>query len=295
MTLSSMTGFSRADDGADESQWHWELRSVNSRGLDLRVRLPAGFERLEPQVRSRLQNRLSRGACTASLTVRRGSGNIALRINETALEAVLSASERLRGQSGLKPPSIDGLLSLKGVLEVDEPDTGNVEGEQDEAILGTLDRAVDDLMAMRREEGERLATIIEDQLARISELTGKAKELPSRATDEIRRRIEEQIARLVGEAGDKLDRDRLHQEAVLLATKVDIQEELDRLDAHVEAARQLLRSEEAVGRRLDFLTQEFNREANTICSKSNDIALTQLGLEMKSVVDQLREQVQNVE
>jgi uncharacterized protein (TIGR00255 family) len=295
VTLTSMTGFARAEDATSAVRWHWEIRSVNSRGLDLRTRLPAGFERLEPAVRQTLQNRLSRGACTVSLTLRRDTAVTNVRVNPAALAAVLEAAETLRDNAGVAPPTADGLLALRGVIEVEDPEgEGVVDEELDAAIFATLETALDRLVEMRRSEGERLAPVIRDQVQRIAGLIEEADALPSRAPEQVRARLAEQLSRLL-DGASALDPERLHQEAALLATRSDIREELDRLRAHIGAALDLIASGEAVGRRLDFLTQELNREANTICSKSGDIALTRIGLEMKSVVDQLREQVQNVE
>ncbi len=293
MTIASMTGFARADGGAGEIQWYWEIRSVNARGLDVRTRLPSGFERLEPSLRARLQERVTRGAVSIGLGVRRDSAVSGVKVNYAALEVILSACEELRGRAGVRGPAADGLLALRGVLESDEGDPGG-DTEHDAAILDTLDQALAALIEMRRSEGARLEPAISAQIERIGALVDEAVALPSRTPGEIRQRLEAQLEQLLdGKAG--FDADRLHQEAVLLATKADIQEELDRLRAHVEAAQELLASGEPVGRRLDFLTQEFNREANTVCSKSIDVAQTRIGLEMKSVIDQLREQVQNVE
>lgn len=293
MTIASMTGFARADGASAGLSWYWEVRSVNARGLDIRTRVAAGFERFEPALRDRLQKRLARGSLNISLGVRREASSSGLRINAAALEAVLEACETLRGRGGVREPSADGLLAIKGVLEIEEAEP-EADETRDAAMLASFDEALEALIGMRREEGGRLAPALSSQLARLAELADEADALPSRAPEEIRRKLSAQIEQVTANSA-AFDTDRLHQEAVLLATKADIQEEIDRLRAHVAAAEALLSSGDAVGRRLDFLTQELNREANTICSKSNDIALTRIGLAMKSAVDQLREQVQNVE
>lgn len=293
MTIASMTGFARAEGMADGVHWYWEVRSVNARGLDLRARLATGFERLEPVVRAQLQEHLRRGALNIALGVRRETAAAGLRINQAALEVALAACETLRGHAGVRGPAADGLLALKGVIETEEPEPAS-DDSLDEAILGTFKEALDALIGMRRKEGERLLPALSDQIRQIAALVEEASDLPSRTPEEVKRRLASQLAQLL-DGGAGLDPDRLHQEAVIMATRADIQEELDRLRAHVAAAEELLASGEAVGRRLDFLTQEFNREANTICSKSSDIAQTRIGLEMKSVIDRLREQVQNVE
>lgn len=295
MTFSSMTGFARADGAADGVRWQWELRSVNSRGLDVRVRLPSGYERLEPAARAQVSQRLERGNCSLSLSIQRDAHAGTLKINEIALEAVIAAANTLVDRAGAAPPSADGLLALRGVVEVEDAEADEeARAAIDAALLDTLGSALNQLVEMRRGEGARLADILSGQVDRIADLVDEAEVAPGRSSDVIARRLSEQVAQIMA-ASSSLDPARLHQEAALLATKADIREELDRLRAHVAAARELIGKGRAVGRRLDFLSQEFNREANTICSKSNDIALTRIGLEMKAVVDQIREQVQNVE
>ncbi len=294
MTLASMTGFARADGARGGVRWHWEIRSVNARGLDLRTRVPSGFERLEPTIRQAAQKRFERGSLTINLSVQREAAAASLRINEAALEVALAASAAL-GARGVAPPTADGILALKGILEVDDEEPDEDEREAlDASVLSTLGEGLDRLMEMRRGEGTRLRPVLEERLERIARLTEEAAASPSRTPDAITARLKAQFEQFTS-AVPALDPQRLHQEAMLLATKADIAEELDRLRAHVDGARELLAAKGAVGRRLDFLTQEFNREANTLCSKSNDVALTRIGLELKAVVDQLREQVQNVE
>ncbi|MEZ5842218.1 MAG: YicC/YloC family endoribonuclease [Hyphomicrobiaceae bacterium] len=295
MTLSSMTGFGRAQGEHDGVGWLWELRSVNGRGLDVRLRLPPGAEAVEPQVRARLGSQLARGSVTAQLSLKRESGAVSVRINEEALAKVLFAAARLQAETGARPPSVDGLLALRGVLEVDEPADAELLSEQrTQALLASLDHAIGELTAARRSEGSRLADVLQDQLAEIERLTAAVSASPARSPEAIRARLADQVRRLT-ETGLGLEPERLHQEAVLIATRADVEEELKRLGSHVAAARDLVASGEPVGRKLDFLSQEFNREANTLCSKSNATEITRLGLALKVVIDQFREQVQNIE
>jgi uncharacterized protein (TIGR00255 family) len=294
MALQSMTGFARAE-GGSEPRWTWELRSVNGKGLDIRVRLPSGFERLEPIVRERLSGGFTRGNVQVLLSVEGRAPGQRVVINETVLAQVIDAMERVRGRIAVEPPTLDGILSIRGVLEVEDAAADEAaQAEADAAILGGLDRAVEELTRSRSREGAAIGQVLDARIAEIAVLTRQAEASPIRQPEAIRARLAEQIATLL-DAAPALDPDRLHQEAVLLATKADIREEIDRLDAHVAAARELLAKGGPVGRRLDFLAQEFNREVNTLCSKANDRSLTAIGLELKTIVDQLREQIQNLE
>jgi uncharacterized protein (TIGR00255 family) len=295
MTLKSMTGFARADGVHGETTWHWEVRSVNGRSLELRLRLPSGFEALEIRARSLAQEKLARGNCTLSLWVKRESRQTEIRLNEAALRQAQAVAERAQDLTGLKPPRVDTLLNMRGVVET-------VEGEESEeaqaalhhALIASLAAALDQLVSARAGEGERLQAVIEKQLDVIGSLIERAAGASARQPEAIAARLGEQIARLT-EAGGNLDPDRLHQEALLLAVKADIQEELDRLRAHVAAANELIESDQPVGRKFEFLAQEFNREANTLCSKASDVEMSRAGIELKTVIDQLREQVQNIE
>jgi uncharacterized protein (TIGR00255 family) len=295
MTLKSMTGFARADGVHGESSWHWEVRSVNGRSLELRLRLPSGFEALEIGARGLCQEKLARGNCSVTLSLKRETGPLQIRLNEAALAQALAVAQQAVVVSRLKPARLDTLLGMRGVVET-------VESEEDEAervklaefLLAGLVAALDQLVAARQAEGMRLARVIAQQLDEITGLVARAANAPARAPQAIAARLTDQVARL-SETGAGLDPERLHQEAVLLAGKADIQEELDRLSAHVAAARDLLASDQPVGRKFEFLAQELNREANTICSKAGDIETSRAGLELKSVIDRLREQVQNIE
>lgn len=295
MTLQSMTGFARADGTLGGTVWHWELKSVNNRGLDVRLKLPAGFDALEPKVREGLSKRFSRGSIAVNLAVSRETGMAEIRINKDALAHVMRAAENIRQATGGAPPSPEGLLALKGVLEVvdtteDESQTAALHA----AMTQSLETALDALATARRAEGQRLKTVLEAQVGEIARLVTAVESAPGRTPDAIKARLTEQVARLM-ETGKAFDPLRLHQEAVMIATRADVEEEVKRLHAHLEAARQLLAEPGAVGRKLDFLAQEFFREANTLTSKAADADIAKAGLSLKIVVDQMREQVQNIE
>ena len=296
MAVLSMTGFARVEGADDESKWFWELRSVNGRGLDVRLRLPPGCERIEGAARDRISKRLTRGNITAQLTQRRTSGNTEIVVNEQALGQIVAIAQDLQARFDMKPPTIEGLLGLRGVLEVvDVEETEAAVAARTSALLRDLDAAVDALVEARADEGRRLGGVIAQQLGRIEMLTEQVAASPARTPQAIADRLARRVEKLVADKSVDFDEARLHQEVALLATKADIEEELQRLRGHVEAARDLLTDDQATGRRLDFLTQEFNREANTLCSKSNDGDVTKLGLELKAVIEQMREQVQNIE
>ena len=299
MGVSSMTGFARSESRHDGFNCHWEIRSVNGRGLDVRVRLPAGFEPLETQVRSAIAAAFSRGTISAVFVFQPQSTTQSLRLNENNLKIVLAAAGRIEELSGLVVRDAATLLNVRGVLETSEPsdDPQMLETARRQA-LEILAKALTELQAARHSEGARLSVVLLDQVAQIERLMNAARASETRTPEAIQSRLSDQLARLIiaKETEINLDKDRLYQEAVLLAKKADIAEELDRLHAHVASTRDLLnRGGSPVGRKLDFLVQEFNREANTLCSKSNHIDITRLGLEMKTVIDQFREQVQNVE
>ena len=295
MSLKSMTGFARADSARGATSWTWEVKSVNGRGLDLRMRLPPGFESLEPKVRELVGQVIVRGSVNVGLAVKRADGVSEIRLNEAALKQVVAAAARVQAITGSSAASTEGLLGLRGVLEYVEASESEAEAElRTAAMLASLKTALVDLVASRTAEGLHLQDILASQLSDVDRLVGLVTKSPARSTDAIRRRLEEMVARII-ETSTALDPARLHQEAALLATRADVEEELKRLTAHVAAARDLLKAREPVGRKLDFLAQEFNREANTLCSKSNDPDITRAGLDLKTTIDQMREQVQNVE
>lgn len=293
MPLRSMTGFARADGKAGDTRFHWEIRSVNSRGLDVRLRLPGGQEGLEAAARELIGKNVTRGNVSATLTFETAATGGEIRINERALATILAAIDRLSHQSGFDRARPEGVLALRGVLETGEGAAGDETGLR-HAALDALAVAIRALVEARSIEGERLHVALSAAVSQIESLVGRLAELPIRRPEVVRARLHEQVHRLVG-SGAPLDPDRLHQEAMLIATRTDVEEEIKRLGAHIAAARALLAETAPAGRRLDFLAQEFNREANTICSKSIDIEMTRLGLELKAVIDQVREQVQNIE
>jgi len=295
MSLKSMTGFGRSAGVHGETSWHWEVRSVNGRGLELRFRMPSGLEGLEIKARSLAQENLARGNCTLNLALRRETGPLTIRLNEAALRLALAAAERAEALTDKGPANLDTLLAMRGVVEVVEgEDSEEVQAKLEEALLEGLATALDQLVAARLAEGTRLAGVIANQLDQISGLVERVTNASTRQPQAVLQRLTEQVTRLM-ETGTALDPERLHQEALLLAAKADIQEELDRLNAHVAAAKDLLAQDEPTGRRLEFLAQEFNREANTLCSKASEVEISRAGLELKTVIDQLREQVQNIE
>jgi uncharacterized protein (TIGR00255 family) len=293
--LQSMTGFARASREQDGTAIAWELKSVNGKTLEARLRLPPGFERLEKPARQALQRRFARGNVQGQLTISRQSVQAAPTVNEDFLRDLAALAKRLEDQFGAAPATSAQLLALRGVLEVsDATETEEARARLDAAILAALDEALVALEDARRGEGQALLGILSGHITRIEQLTLQVQADPSRDPVVIRAKLAEQV-RLLLESTVALDESRLHMEAALLATKADIREELDRLVTHIAAARQLLVAGGPVGRKLDFLAQEFNRESNTLCSKSNAAAVTAVGLELKVVVDQFREQVQNLE
>lgn len=293
MSLSSMTGFARAAGAAGSASWTWELRSVNAKGLDLRLRLPPGFDAVEAEARAIVAKHVNRGAIQATLDLARSATAPNVRLDRPLLAELSRTVVATCTELGLPPPSTDTLLAIRGVIEItgaeDDPET---RAALEAALANTLAVASRHLAEARLEEGRALETVLVERLDRLTACVEAAERTPAREPSAVRARVAAQIALI---ADEKLDVQRLHQEAVLLAIRADVSEELDRLRAHIGAARSMLAEGGVIGRRLDFLSQELNREANTVCSKSSDVALTALGLEMKSLVEQFREQVQNVE
>lgn len=291
--IASMTGFAREAGATGAFHWVWELRSVNGRGLEVRVRVPTGFEAAGEEARALVRERFARGQFQLGLALTRAASAARARINEAVLADLIEALGRARLPPDLKPASLDGLLAVRGVVELDE--SGEADPDELAADLkAAAGRLVAGLEAVRRGEGAALAAALEAQLAGMADLVAAADASPARRPEAIRQRLAEQVKALV-EAGPGLDPGRLHQEAVLVATRADIREEIDRLRAHIATARELLAAGGTVGRRLDHLAQELGREANTLCAKANDVALSRIGLELKAVVEQFREQAQNVE
>jgi uncharacterized protein (TIGR00255 family) len=293
MTLNSMTGFARADGSAKGVRWYWEVKSVNGRGLDIRVRLPQGHDQLEPKIREAAAKRFVRGSLTINLNAQREAAAVEVRVNEAALAQVLRAVDEVRRLTGAPPPSADGLLALRGVLDVTEADN-SLDVDVAAAMLASLELALLALASARAAEGQRLTAVLTAHIDEIERLTRQVQTSPSRTPEAIAARLAEQVAKLT-DASSTFDPARLHQEAILIATRSDVEEEIQRLAAHVASARALLAESQPAGRKFDFLAQEFNREANTLTSKAIDMDISRAGLALKTVIDQMREQVQNIE
>ena len=290
--ISGMTGFGRADGAQGDWTWSVEARSVNGRNLEVRFRGPPGFDGLERHAKTAAQARLSRGQITLGIQAKRELGAASLKVNQDVLARYLTLANQL-AEEGATPPSADGLLSLRGVLEApEETDDPEARAIVEAAMAVSIDQALDALRISRDREGSQLLPVITDFIDRIAALTAQAETEAAAQTTAIRERFARRMTELAPDAPGL--EDRIFLEAASLATKADVREELDRLAAHVASARTLLQQPPA-GRKLDFLMQEFMREANTLCSKSATTALTGIGLELKAVIEQLREQVQNVE
>lgn len=297
MPVSSMTGFARVSGKHDGFGWTWEIRSVNGKGLDLRFRLPSGYEALESVIREAAGNALKRGSVAVALNLERVTAEGAFRVNADLLEQLMATASRLSDDLRVapEPPRIDALLSVRGVVEPaeDEADERVKEARQ-KAMTGSLSEALQALAGVRKAEGAKLEQVLRERLAEIASLCEEAEAAAASRKDALRERLRQQLEELLA-AAPALPEERLAQEAAMLAVKADVREELDRLKAHVDGARALLDEGTAIGRRLDFLCQEFNREANTLCSKAGDIDLTRVGLQLKAVIDQFREQALNIE
>lgn len=295
MTITSMTGFARDSGSLGDWSWQWELKSVNGKALDVRLRLPPGLEHLDAEVRQRIQKVMKRGNLQVGLNLSNSNTRETVTVNQPLLAELTAIAGRLRSEINAPPLQAESLLALRGVLEPVRSEVSEEEAAaRDRALVQSFERALIALQSARAEEGKRLLAVLKEQLQKVAALAVAARDNPSRTPDAIRRRLRDQVARLM-ETGANFDEQRLHQEAMMVATRSDIQEELDRLFSHVEAAGVLLAAGEPVGRKFDFLAQEFNREANTLCSKAIDRSLTAIGLDLKTVIDQMREQVQNIE
>jgi uncharacterized protein (TIGR00255 family) len=294
MSVVSMTGFGRAEGVSGATRWIWEARSVNGRGLDVRARLPAGFDAFESAAREAAQKRFRRGSVQVTLTLRREATAAPSAVNTALVEQLLAAGAAHVKTGLVAPPRWDGLLMVRGVLSGDvEDESAEARAALEASLTAGVAAAFDALERTRRQEGASLAATLSALLDRIEHLTIQARTLAAAQPEAM---IERLRARVAAAAPDvQVDPQRLAQEAALAAARADVREELDRLAAHAQEARSLLSGAEPAGRRLDFLAQEFNREANTLCSKSSDLALTRLGLDLKTTIDQLREQSANVE
>ncbi|WP_425418820.1 YicC/YloC family endoribonuclease [Oricola indica] len=292
--VQSMTGFASAARRADGVEAACDIRSVNNKGLDIRLRLPSGLERLESAIKKRVSERVARGSVQVFLSAKPVSGGVVTPVDEERFRLIAETARKLADECAIAPPTADGLLSLRGVVLSDDTDV-NLDPElAEQHCLDALDEALDALVIARVGEGEALRSILSGHVATISGLTDRAEADPGSRPEAIRERLKEQVSALLDGSG-QFDEARLHAEAALLATKTDIREELDRLRAHATSAQRMLAEGGPIGRKLDFLAQEFNRETNTICSKSSSAALTAIGLDLKAVIDQFREQVQNLQ
>ena len=296
MTLNSMTGFARDSANFADWTWSWELKSVNAKGLDIRLRAPSGFDALEPVGRARLSKLFSRGNITVGLTLKRSGADAGYKINEGHLKAMLDVAKSIQAEIlDAAPLSIDGIMALRGVIEADDDDMDEATRvDLDKKLLNSLDIAARALVANRAEEGAQLSVVLTEFIDKLDDLLGQATGSAESQPATIRARLKDQIEQVIEDAS-QVDAVRLEQEIAILMTKADIREELDRLRAHIISVRELMSTGGAVGRRLDFLCQELNREANTICSKAHETALTRIGLDMKATIEQFREQVQNIE
>jgi uncharacterized protein (TIGR00255 family) len=288
-----MTGFARAEGDELGISWVWEAKSVNGKSLDLRLRLAPGFDAVEPGLRAMLAQRFRRGNFSASLAVNR-TAPAAVRVNRQALNQLVALMNELAAEIKAAPPRIDGLLALRGVVETVEDESDPVLDERRQAVLAGAATALDRLADARAEEGERLAAVLRGQLGEMLDLVEAAAGCAAAQPAAIRERLQTMLGSLT-DLVPGMPEERVAQEMALLVARSDIREEIERLRAHIDQASDLLRQDEAVGRRLDFLCQELNREANTLCSKSADIELTRIGLSLKAAVEQFREQVQNIE
>ncbi len=296
MPVSSMTGFARTEGEQGGYSWVSEMKSVNSKGLDVRCRLPYGFDSLEPPIRDLVSKRFQRGSINVTVTLTRRQSLERFQINQAVLDQILAVIPDLQSRlPGVQPPSIDGLLAVKGVVEtVQAEETEEERKGIERSLLAGTEACLAALVVMRADEGRRLTVVLTDHVARIEGLCDEAAELASTQPAALKRRLNEQLGEIMGTVPG-LSEERLAQEVALLVAKADVREELDRLASHIEAARRLLSDGGAVGRKFDFLCQEFNREANTLCSKSADVELTRRGLDLKAAIEQMREQVQNIE
>jgi uncharacterized protein (TIGR00255 family) len=289
-----MTGFARAEGEAAGMSWSWEIKSVNGKSLDLRLRLAPGLDSLEPQLRAMLAQRFRRGNFSASLAVDR-TKSATFRVNREALAQLVALMNDLAREVKAAPPRLDGLLALRGVVETVEDDEDDLVVEQRNlAVLGGWATVLDRLSLARANEGARLAVSLRSQVEEMTRLTKAAEESAAAQPAAIRERLQTMLSGLADLVPGMME-ERVAQEMALLVARSDIREEIDRLHAHLDQAAELLNQGESIGRRLDFLCQELNREANTLCSKSADIELTRIGLALKATAEQFREQVQNIE
>lgn len=296
MAIHSMTGFARASGAHANYSWTWEVRSVNGKGLDVRCRIPSGFDALDLSTRNAVTRKFKRGNVSLSLNISHSQEHAGYKVNHELLKQLVEVMKTVEADvPGVTAPSVDGLMGLRGVIEAVEEEESDEEREAAHArILESLNEALDGLLENRSREGSRMETVLNGHIDEIERLCGLAENCASAQPDAIRARLVRQLKDVLEDVPE-LNEERISQEAAILMTKADVREELDRLRAHIEGARELLEQGSPCGRKLDFLCQEFNREANTLCSKAQDVDLTRIGLDFKAVIDQFREQVQNIE
>ncbi len=294
IAISSMTGFARLEGVYEGWRWVWEIKSVNGRGLEMRLRLPQRFDDLEPDLRALTRARITRGSVNINLTMQSDAAQARYRINESALTDILLMVKKIAVDIECDPPRAEGILALRGVIEAaDEIQAEDERKSLVSALLSNFEKAVDALSTARASEGAAMGVVLSRLFDEVERLTKEAATLAAAAPEVLRAKLQTQISELL--SGSQIPEERIAQEAAMLAVKADIREELDRLHSHIAAGRALLAEGAPVGRQLDFLTQEFNREANTLCSKAQDMGLKRIGLDLKKIIDQLREQVQNIE
>lgn len=295
MSVQSMTGFARHEGHVEGLDWVWELRSVNGKGLDIRLRLPQGLEELDAPIRKRISERFKRGNLQVNLQTSQVAETLAPKVNSKLALQLLDAAQELQTHVGGALPSVSELMAIRGVVEFEETsDDTDTRAHRNDDILRGLDTALESLSVMRATEGAAIRDVLVSQVNKLQSLCEQIVQSDARTPEAVRTALQAQVSKLL-EASDEFDTQRLHQEAAILAAKADLQEELDRLVVHLSSALKLLGGNGPVGRKLDFLAQEFNRECNTICSKSNSADVTAIGLDMKLLIDQFREQVQNME
>lgn len=295
MTLKSMTGFARIEGNFAEYSWYWEIKSVNGKGLDIRTRIPSFLTALEVEARKKVSAALTRGSVYLVLNIDHSGLSEQMVVNEERLKTLLAISDKYKTAPGIRIASLDGLLSVKGVIELASDDmTEETKSSLHAALLDSLSECLTRLDAAKIDEGKRMQSYLMGQLQTIRTLVSEITQLTGDRLEAMKARFQSSVEKVYDGQG-AISEDRLVQEIAILAVKADIQEEIDRLLSHMSEAEKLLESDKPVGRRLDFLTQEFNREANTLCAKSGDSQLTRIGIELKTTIDQFREQIQNIE
>jgi len=295
MTLSSMTGFGRAEGHYKHYSWVWEIRSVNGKGLDVRMRIPPGLDAFDQFIKTTIKKEITRGSINVLLQLSKEETDTDVKVNEAALDKLIGVAKKASVDHDLPMPSLDSLLSIRDVVEIiPTEDNENQISERNDILKKSFIEALSELKSSREEEGLATRKMLSDVIDQVENLLNQAEKIANNQPSLLKEKFEEKVSALFDNK-QGIDKDRLAQEIVLLATKADTKEETDRLRAHIASARTMLDAKGTIGRKMDFLTQEFNREANTLCSKSSDITLTNIGLSLKTAIDQIREQVQNVE